>query len=252
MPRRASEIPADSMQMRFREQVIALMAREGMNDASLAKRASQHYPVSPGTIWKIRNSDPPRRIDIDEAAAIAKAFGLASIEDMLTPEWAKERLVLLERIGQSAERLVEEAHQIRLDAGVPPLNQSGQSDLPADRRDLLISRMAMTNAANRGDDHLKDFIRFDAEKLWRIFAYRLSQDPDSRIRYLRGLARQRDGLVEVAEEVQTRLRSAIADLEYQMAKVSGENGNAARMWRSMVKEFPALAEIDTEVGSDVQ
>jgi len=55
----------------------------GMSDAGLALRVSEFFPMAPATIWKIKAADPPRRIDLDEVQAIARAFGYTSTEDFL-------------------------------------------------------------------------------------------------------------------------------------------------------------------------
>jgi uncharacterized protein YfkK (UPF0435 family) len=55
----------------------------GWPDASLAKRVSEYFPMAPATIWKIKSADPPRRVDLDEGQAIARAFGYTSTEDFL-------------------------------------------------------------------------------------------------------------------------------------------------------------------------
>jgi len=82
------------MQHRFAQRVEEEATRRGWSDASLAQRISEHrddcvegchhYPMSASTVWKIKNSDPPRRVDLDEANAIARgAFGYDSIEEFL-------------------------------------------------------------------------------------------------------------------------------------------------------------------------
>lgn len=84
MPRRPAGIPAETLAQRFARRVEEEAERRGMSDAGLAKRASVHYPMTASTIWKIKNADPPRRVDIDEATAIAVgAFEYASIESFL-------------------------------------------------------------------------------------------------------------------------------------------------------------------------
>lgn len=84
MPRRPAGIPAETLAQRFARRVEEEAARRGMSDAGLAQRVSAHYPMSASTIWKIKNASPPRRVDIDEATAIAVgAFGYRSIEAFL-------------------------------------------------------------------------------------------------------------------------------------------------------------------------
>ena len=73
MPRRS---PATEMtvQAAFRERMITEMDRRDLTDAGLAQKASKYHPMTANTIWKIRNAEPPRRIDIDEAQAISRAL----------------------------------------------------------------------------------------------------------------------------------------------------------------------------------
>lgn len=83
MPRRPSNLPEVTMQGRFRDRLIEEMERLGYTDAGLAHRASEYYPVTANTIWKIRNSEPARRIDLDEGMAISRALGHGDLESFL-------------------------------------------------------------------------------------------------------------------------------------------------------------------------
>lgn len=85
MPRRPSGIPKETVQLQFAHRVAEEAKRRGWSDASLAARAARNYPMTATTIWKIKNADPPRRVDLDEATAIALgAFGYETIEAFLT------------------------------------------------------------------------------------------------------------------------------------------------------------------------
>jgi hypothetical protein len=72
-----------SVQAAFRERMITEMDRRGLTDAGLAQKASKYHPMTANTIWKIRNADPPRRIDIDEAQAILRALEYENLESLL-------------------------------------------------------------------------------------------------------------------------------------------------------------------------
>ncbi len=64
----------------------------GWSDAGLAKRVSAYFPMSAATVWKIKMADPPRRIDLDEAMAISRAFGYDTVDEFLAGEGGSEWL----------------------------------------------------------------------------------------------------------------------------------------------------------------
>lgn len=98
MPRR-SQLPGAETTMR--DQLVFRMREEqkvrGWSDASLAKRISEYYPMSPATVWKLKNANPSRGLSLDEAKAISMAFKYSSIDAMLEStalaSWVSEKLV---------------------------------------------------------------------------------------------------------------------------------------------------------------
>lgn len=108
MPKRPAGMPDDQLRVRFAARLEEEAARRGWSDAAVAHRASahrpsecvegcHHYPMSANTIWRIKSAGkkaagPPRRIDIDEAMAIAVgAFGYQTIDGFLADS-ARDRL----------------------------------------------------------------------------------------------------------------------------------------------------------------
>ena len=69
---------------KFVEQMRTLQEARGWSDASLAERISKHYPMSPAAVWKLKNATPKRGLLIDEATAIARAFGADSIDHFMS------------------------------------------------------------------------------------------------------------------------------------------------------------------------
>ncbi len=119
MPRR-SQLPGAGTPMR--DQLVFRMREEqhvrGWSDASLAKRISEHYPMSAATVWKLKNSNPSRGLSLDEAKAIATTFGYSSIDAMLestaAASWVSEKLVRAAKLIE--ECLVEQDEVFQLAA----------------------------------------------------------------------------------------------------------------------------------------
>lgn len=94
MPKRPEGVPQDLLRETFARRLDEEATRRGWSDATVAHRTRthradcvdgcHHYPISPTTVWKLKHADPPRRIDIDEAAAVAVGcFGYASVDAFL-------------------------------------------------------------------------------------------------------------------------------------------------------------------------
>lgn len=99
MPKRPSALPSGRMQWRdrFVERIREEQEQRNMPDAGLAKRVSEHYPMSPATVWKLKNAEPARGVSLDEAMAIAQAFGYSTVDEMLASSLAGEVFPRLER-----------------------------------------------------------------------------------------------------------------------------------------------------------
>ena len=68
----------------FRARLIEVMERRGLDDHAVAALAAPLYgAVTSNMVWKIRNAEPFRRVDIDEAFAIARGLGYESIAALL-------------------------------------------------------------------------------------------------------------------------------------------------------------------------
>lgn len=107
--------------MPLRDQIVARMTEEQavqrMSDMGLAQRITKFYPMSAATVWKLKNSDPPRGLSIDEATAIARALGSNSIEEFLhdTPTLRAIKADLDSVLGEIYElEEAVEAHHIGL------------------------------------------------------------------------------------------------------------------------------------------
>ena len=85
MPRRSQKAPDDRDQWRdlFVSRLTEDQQREGWSDSQVAYQASVYVPMTGATIWKMKNSEPARRIDIDEARAVMLAFGYESFDEFL-------------------------------------------------------------------------------------------------------------------------------------------------------------------------
>lgn len=82
MPRRKPDLRL-RLNEEFRERMIERQREKDWTDETLARHASDYHPMTAAIIWKIRKSDPPRRVDIDEMHAIIKAFGAKDLDDFL-------------------------------------------------------------------------------------------------------------------------------------------------------------------------
>lgn len=79
--------------------------RHGLSYDALAEKMSDAgCPIQGSAIYKIVNGDPPRRVTVDEAAALALVFDVG-IEDLLTP------LELIRK--RQARELIEQVEPIR-------------------------------------------------------------------------------------------------------------------------------------------
>lgn len=84
MPKRPQHADDAPLAHRFRTRLADEQTRQGMSDAGLAKRVTDlGVPMTAATIWKIKSSEPPRKVDLDEAQAITHAFGYEGVEDFL-------------------------------------------------------------------------------------------------------------------------------------------------------------------------
>ncbi len=86
MPRRAQNQPEDRDHWRdlFVARIAEEQERRGLSDAQVAYKAAVYVPMTPSTIWKIKNAVPSRRIDLDEARAIMLAFDFNSFDEFLS------------------------------------------------------------------------------------------------------------------------------------------------------------------------
>lgn len=118
------------MAQRFRERLAQEQQRLGYSDAGLAKRVSAlGLKMTGATIWKIKVGEPPRKVDLDEAHALARALGYESAQQMLDgPEtfrvWAMEaaaavcqHLALAERSMQAGAGALVDFERIAADLG---------------------------------------------------------------------------------------------------------------------------------------
>ena len=92
----AQEAQTTSLSNRFTQRLIEEQDVRDYTDAGLAHRASQFHPVAANTIWQIRKRG--RRVDIDEADAIARAFGFTSVKEFIAipDEFVKLQIIALE------------------------------------------------------------------------------------------------------------------------------------------------------------
>lgn len=85
MPRRPKAL--DGRQLPLRDRLVKRLREEqasrGWSDATLSAEISKHYPMSPTTVWKLKNAEPPRGVLFDEADAIAAAFDFDTVYEML-------------------------------------------------------------------------------------------------------------------------------------------------------------------------
>lgn len=85
MPRRSKAL--DGRQLPLRDRLVRRLREEqanrGWSDATLSAEISKHYPMSPTTVWKLKNAEPPRGVLFDEADAIAAAFDFDTVYEML-------------------------------------------------------------------------------------------------------------------------------------------------------------------------
>ncbi len=88
---KSSPEPERSLTDTFRQRMIEEQEVRGYTDAGLAHRASQFHPVAANTIWQIQKRG--RRVDIDEADAIARAFDFSDVRTFVEtrPEYAHFR-----------------------------------------------------------------------------------------------------------------------------------------------------------------
>lgn len=103
MPKRPAEGHATGRD-RFVEQLRILQEARGWSDASLAKRISDHYPMSPSAVWKLKNATPARGLSLDEALAITYAFGFTSMDQFLSTWTTASRAQ--ERIAAAQEQVI--------------------------------------------------------------------------------------------------------------------------------------------------
>ena len=78
-----------SLSETFKQRLIEEQAVRGYTDAGLAHRASKFHPIAANTIWQIKKRG--RRVDVDEANAIACAFGFRDVNTFVQtrPEYAE-------------------------------------------------------------------------------------------------------------------------------------------------------------------
>jgi transcriptional regulator with XRE-family HTH domain len=82
--------------------------RRGMSYEGLATRMSRAgCPIQPSAIYKIEKGDPPRRITVDELAALARVFEMSMDELLLYPEEAEAA-----RRAASADSLAQRCHSM--------------------------------------------------------------------------------------------------------------------------------------------
>lgn len=85
MPKRPTNRRVDT-QGRFRRRLAQEQERAGLSDNALAARLAEpdiDYPVSGAALWRVKNAEPPRAVNLDEGEAIAAAFGYDGVADFL-------------------------------------------------------------------------------------------------------------------------------------------------------------------------
>lgn len=105
MPRRRKDLPDISLRSTFVARMTEEQQLRGWSDAGLAARASKLYPVGASTIWKMKNADPPRRVDLDEADAIGQAFGFTDAMEFVKSSRRDQFLRSLTFITRSLETI---------------------------------------------------------------------------------------------------------------------------------------------------
>lgn len=88
----------------FVEQMRVLQDARGMSDAALAHRISEHYPMSPSAVWKLKHGRPVRGLMLDEAMAIVYAFGFSAMDQFLSTYTTAARAQ--ERIAAAREAII--------------------------------------------------------------------------------------------------------------------------------------------------
>lgn len=97
MPKRPAHAEGASVALRLRTRLIEEQARRGWSDEGLAKRLEKYgITMAPATVWKIKSASPPRKVDLDEAYAFARAFGFDTLDDFLYDDFLRAEQASLE------------------------------------------------------------------------------------------------------------------------------------------------------------
>lgn len=86
MPKPVAGLPAENTwETRFLARLEEELAKQGWSDTRLeGALARVGYPLPAASIWKIRKGTPRRRINLDDAYAIAQALGYASVDEFVS------------------------------------------------------------------------------------------------------------------------------------------------------------------------
>jgi len=137
MPRRSKNPPEDRDHWRdlFVSRLVEEQERRGFSDAQVAYKAAVYVPMAASTVWKIKNAEPARRIDLDEARAIMLAFDFSSFDEFLAGD---EPLSQAEHLALQAQEGLQ--HSAALNAKtLAALQQIAGlviANPPYDRKDL--------------------------------------------------------------------------------------------------------------------
>lgn len=112
MPKRPERSADASLAIRFRTRLAEEQAQQGMSDAGLAKRVTDlGCPMTAATIWKIKSAQPPRKVDLDEAHAIASALGYGSLAGMVGGDDDKRCRDLVAAVDRDMRSMVLALHE---------------------------------------------------------------------------------------------------------------------------------------------
>jgi hypothetical protein len=154
MPKRPEYAQAAPTAQRFRERLAQEQQRQRISDAGLARRVSAlGLRMTAATVWKIKAGDPPRKVDLDEAHAIASALGYESASAMLGDDNGKRCRDLTAAVDRDMLRLTQPLRETgraldefaSLSRSLPPVDRVRLSAEIADsieRASARVSRFA--------------------------------------------------------------------------------------------------------------
>ncbi|MEI2718249.1 MAG: hypothetical protein V9E98_14880 [Candidatus Nanopelagicales bacterium] len=150
MPPRRKDIPDASLSAEFAERMAAEQKHRDWSDARLASRASEVYPISASTIWKIKYAKPRRRLDLDEADAIVQAFGYTDVREFVHGTHLRQLVAIVVDLSSPIDQLGQIAAEIdRLLARMKALRSDTWSEVPeANQEELTRLARNMLDEAN--------------------------------------------------------------------------------------------------------